>query len=129
MFGFSTVGVSGNSMSPAYNQGDFLLIRSFSGQPHTLSIGQVYLIQDPNREGVKLLKRLKETQIENGVIRYWVEGDNKESNDGGDDNARPLPPTMLRHRQSCRRDQIRLCRTENPARHRQPPRARWARRG
>ena len=81
MFGFSTVGVSGNSMSPAYNQGDFLLIRSFSGQPHTLSIGQVYLIQDPNREGVKSLKRLKETQIENGVIRYWVEGDNKESND------------------------------------------------
>lgn len=81
MFGFSTVGVSGNSMSPAYNQGDFLLIRSFSGQPHTLSIGQVYLVQDPNREGVKLLKRLKETQIENGVIRYWVEGDNKESTD------------------------------------------------
>ena len=81
MFGFSTVGVSGNSMSPAYNQGDFLLIRSFSGQPHTLSIGQVYLIQDPNREGVKLLKRLKETQIEHGVVRYWVEGDNKESND------------------------------------------------
>ena len=81
MFGFSTVGVSGNSMSPAYSQGDFLLIRSFSGQPHNLSIGQVYLIQDPNREGVKLLKRLKETQIENGVIRYWVEGDNKESND------------------------------------------------
>ena len=81
MFGLSRVVVEGNSMSPAYNQGDFLLIRSFSGQPHTLSIGQVYLIQDPNREGVKLLKRLKETQIENGVIRYWVEGDNKESND------------------------------------------------
>ena len=57
MFGFSTVVVSGNSMSPAYNQGDFLLIRSLSGQRHTLLIGQVYLIQDPNREGVKLLKR------------------------------------------------------------------------
>ena len=81
MFGFSTVGVSGNSMSPAYNQGDFLLIRSFSGQPHTLLIGQVYLIQDPNREGVKLLKRLIKSEINQGVTKYWFEGDNPASTD------------------------------------------------
>ena len=81
MFGFSTVVVSGNSMSPAYNQGDWLVVRSLSGKKHTLKIGAVYLIQDQIRPGVKLLKRLKETRMEHGITRYWVEGDSKESND------------------------------------------------
>ena len=76
MLGFSTVAVSGNSMSPSYREGDWLIIRKLSGKKHTLNIGAVYLIQDPNRPGVKLLKRLKESRIEHGVIRYWVEGDN-----------------------------------------------------
>jgi signal peptidase I len=81
MFAFSTVVVSGNSMSPAYQEGDWLIIRNLSGKKHTLKIGAVYLIQDPNRPGVKLLKRLKESRIEHGVIRYWVEGDNPLSED------------------------------------------------
>jgi signal peptidase I len=81
MFAFSTVVVSGNSMSPAYQEGDWLIIRNLSGKKHTLKIGEVYLIQDPNRPGVKLLKRLKESRIEHGVIRYWVEGDNLLSED------------------------------------------------
>ena len=79
MFGFSTVKVSGSSMSPAYNQGDWLLVRGLSGKKHTLKIGSVYLIQDPNRPGVVLLKRVKESRMEHGVIRYWVEGDNSNS--------------------------------------------------
>ena len=81
MFAFSTVVVSGNSMSPAYQEGDWLIIRNLSGKKHTLKIGADYLIQDPNRPGVKLLKRLKESRIEHGVIRYWVEGDNPLSED------------------------------------------------
>jgi len=81
MFAFSTVVVSGNSMLPAYREGDWLLTRSLSGKEHTLKIGAVYLVQDPNRPGVKLLKRLKESRIEHGVIRYWVEGDNPLSED------------------------------------------------
>jgi signal peptidase I len=81
MFGFSTVKVSGSSMSPAYNQGDWLLVRGLSGKEHTLKIGSVYLIQDPTRPGVVLLKRVKESRMEHGVIRYWVEGDNSNSED------------------------------------------------
>jgi len=81
MFGFSTVKVSGSSMSPAYNQGDWLLVRGLSGKEHTLKIGSVYLIQDPNRPGVVLLKRVKESRMEHGVNRYWVEGDNSNSED------------------------------------------------
>jgi signal peptidase I len=49
MFGFSTVKVSGSSMSPAYNQGDWLLVRGLSGKEHTLKIGSVYLIQELKR--------------------------------------------------------------------------------
>ena len=81
MLGFSTVAVSGNSMSPSYREGDWLIIRKLSGKKHTLKIGAVYLIQDPNRPGVKLLKRLNESRIEHGVLRYWVEGDNPVSED------------------------------------------------
>lgn len=81
MFGFSTVVVSGNSMSPAFNQGDWLVVRSLSGKKHTLKIGEVYLIQDQIRPGVKLLKRLKESRMEHGLVKYWVEGDNPSSED------------------------------------------------
>jgi signal peptidase I len=81
MFGFSTVIVSGNSMAPSYNQGDWLIVRNLSGKKHTLKIGVVYLVQDPNRPGVKLLKRLKARRIENGVTQYWVEGDSPLSED------------------------------------------------
>lgn len=81
MFRLSRVVVSGNSMAPAFNQGDWLICRSLSGAEHSLKVEAVYLVQDPNRPGVELLKRLKQTQMQNGVSRYWVEGDNPESSD------------------------------------------------
>ena len=81
MIGISRVVVSGNSMSPTYSAGDWLLIRYLSGQEHTLVSGLVYLIEDPTRPGINLLKRLKEVRLENGVTRYWVEGDNLASTD------------------------------------------------
>jgi signal peptidase I len=102
MFGFSTVKVSGSSMSPAYNQGDWLLVRALSGKEHTLKIGSVYLIQDPNRPGVALLKRVKESRMEHGVLRYWVEGDLLESEDsrkwGWLERDKFLKRVMLRYR-------------------------------
>ena len=61
MIGISRVVVSGNSMSPAYNHGDWLIVRKLSGVKHRLRIGGIYLLQDPVRPGVKLLKRLKES--------------------------------------------------------------------
>ena len=84
MIGISRVVVSGNSMSPAYNDGDWLIVRKLSGVKHRLRIGGIYLLQDPARPGVKLLKRVKESRMEHGVIRYWVEGDNSNSSDSRD---------------------------------------------
>jgi signal peptidase I len=81
MLRFSTAEVSGNSMSPTYNAGDWLVIRYLSGQEHTLKNGAVYLVADPIRPGIHLIKRLKESRMEHGVTRYWIEGDNFESTD------------------------------------------------
>ncbi|MBM3698405.1 MAG: S26 family signal peptidase [Actinobacteria bacterium] len=81
MFGLSKVVVAGSSMSPIFNQGDWLIVRKLSGQKHRLKIGKLYLITDPERPGVALLKRLKHTRMEHGVMRYWVEGDNPASTD------------------------------------------------
>jgi nickel-type superoxide dismutase maturation protease len=81
MFGLSRVEVEGSSMSPTYNQGDWLIIRNFNGQKERLRIGKLYLIADPIRPGVRLLKRLTQTRIEHGLARYWVEGDNPGSTD------------------------------------------------
>ncbi len=81
MFGLSRVVVAGNSMSPTFNQGDWLIVRNLSGPKHRLRIGKLYLVADPVRPGVALLKRLKQSRMEHGVIRYWVEGDNPASTD------------------------------------------------
>jgi nickel-type superoxide dismutase maturation protease len=81
MLGFSTVKVSGSSMSPTFMPGDWLIVKSVHKNSAQLKIGSVYLVSDPVRPGVKLLKRLKEQRVNNGVIEYWVEGDSLISED------------------------------------------------
>jgi signal peptidase I len=81
MLGFSTVKVSGSSMSPAFMPDDWLIVKSVDKNSAPLKIGSVYLVSDPVRPGVKLLKRLKEQRVNNGVIEYWVEGDSLISED------------------------------------------------
>jgi nickel-type superoxide dismutase maturation protease len=102
MFGLSRVVVEGNSMSPTYNQGDWLMVRRLSGQEHRLKIGKLYLISDPIRPGVKLLKRLTQSRMEHGAIRYWVEGDNPRSTDsrswGWLDSSQFLGAVLLRYK-------------------------------
>ncbi|MEY3890342.1 MAG: hypothetical protein RLY62_524 [Actinomycetota bacterium] len=104
MFGFSTAEVSGSSMAPTYSAGDWLVIRYLSGREHTLAIGGVYLIEDPIRPGIKLLKRLKETRMEHGNISYWVEGDNLQSADsrqwGWVEKDRFIAKVLFRYRRA-----------------------------
>jgi signal peptidase I len=68
-------------MLPTFNEGDWLLIRLLRGEKHSLKVGKVYLIEDPKRPGIKLIKRLKQTRMEHGVLWLWVEGDNSGSTD------------------------------------------------
>ncbi len=75
---FRTIAVSGNSMSPTYKDGDWLLFRRL-GKVHMNSarrlVGKVVVIERESNPGVLLIKRVTRVD-ENG---FWVEGDNKES--------------------------------------------------
>ncbi len=70
---FGTVAVSGDSMSPTYVEGDWLLVQwKPACQP-----GDVLVIEREERPGVYLIKRfLREVD---GLL--WVEGDNQASTD------------------------------------------------
>ncbi len=86
MLGFSTVKVSGSSMSPTFMPGDWLLIKEIRNSAHPLKLLSVYLINDPERPGVKLLKRIKEVEVDEIVgqkaqFKYWLEGDHPSSTD------------------------------------------------
>jgi signal peptidase I len=86
MLGFSTVKVSGSSMSPTFMPGDWLLIKQIRKGAHPLKVDSVYLINDPERLGIKLLKRIKEVEAdeivgEKAQFIYWFEGDHPSSTD------------------------------------------------
>jgi len=81
MLGFSTVALSGTSMSPTYLPGDWLLVKKVGSNSHPLKVNKVCLISDPERPGIKLLKRVKRVRSEMGKYIYWVEGDNPASTD------------------------------------------------
>lgn len=81
MLGFSTIKLSGSSMSPTYLPGDWLLIKKIGSNSHPLKVDTVCLIADPERPGIKLLKRVKRVSSPAGRYIYWVEGDNPASTD------------------------------------------------
>lgn len=81
MLGFSTVKLSGSSMAPTFMPGDWLLVKKIGHASHPLKVNKICLISDPNRPGIKLLKRVKQVRSEKGGYGYWVEGDNPASTD------------------------------------------------
>ena len=91
MLGFSTVKVSGSSMSPTFMPGDWLLIKEIKSSSHPQKLHSVYLINDPERPGIKLLKRIISIEMneaeggeivgKNAQFRYWMEGDHPSSTD------------------------------------------------
>ena len=86
MLGFSTVKVSGSSMSPTFMNGDWILIKQITKSAHPLKLQSVYLINDPERPGIKLLKRVKAVEVDEIVgkkaqFTYWFEGDHPSSTD------------------------------------------------
>lgn len=107
MLGFGTVKVSGSSMSPTFMPGDWLLIKEIKGRSHPLKVNSVYLINDPERPGIKLLKRVKEIEVDEVVgektqFTYWFEGDHPASTDsrkwGWLNEDQVLGKVLLRYR-------------------------------
>ena len=83
---FKAVEVRGDSMSPNFNDGDWLLFRllpakSKSGKLVGKLVGKVVLIQRQSQVGtdflqVKRVIRVDESN-ESNETKFWVEGDNK----------------------------------------------------
>ena len=78
---FGTVKVAGGSMSPTFNDGDWLLVSWFEAcMPAPIGdriLGKVVVVEREERPGIFLVKRLQKSH---GGI-YWVQGDNDESTD------------------------------------------------
>ena len=74
---FGTVRVEGASMSPTYNDGDWLYVIWRQGGPNRAPLGSVAVIEREERPGIFLVKRVQKFHAGN----YWVEGDNSESTD------------------------------------------------
>ena len=77
---FKTVEVRGDSMSPNYNDGDWLLFRLL---PAKVRVGKVVLIQRQSQVGTDFLQVKRVIRVdksnESNEIKFWVEGDNKEN--------------------------------------------------
>jgi signal peptidase I len=84
---FKAVEVRGDSMSPTYNDGDWLLFRLFpvnSLTPNLIGklMGKVVLIQRQSEVGADFLQVKRVTKVTNNPdflseVEIWVEGDNK----------------------------------------------------
>ncbi|MCX6430119.1 MAG: S26 family signal peptidase [Actinobacteria bacterium] len=78
---FGTVAVAGDSMSPTYNDGDWLLVEWRKGYEGARYLPRhVLVIERESRPGIFLIKRYVRAEGD----RYWVEGDNPKSIDSRD---------------------------------------------
>ncbi|MSV39175.1 MAG: hypothetical protein F2893_01785 [Actinobacteria bacterium] len=74
---FGTVKVSGDSMAPTYNDGDWLCVLWMPEPPTRAPLGSIAVIEREERPGIFLIKRIQKAHAGN----YWVEGDNSDSTD------------------------------------------------
>jgi nickel-type superoxide dismutase maturation protease len=78
ILGFNRVVISGDSMSPTYNDGDWLLVKWLEpDQIKQIPLGRVVVVERMDRPGILMVKRLQKSHGE----LYWVEGDNPQSTD------------------------------------------------
>jgi hypothetical protein len=87
---FKKIEVRGDSMSPNYNDGDWLLFYLLPAKSKMASsarglVGKVVLIQRQSEVGTDFLQVKRVTQVSNSAsasdarkIEFWVEGDCKE---------------------------------------------------
>ena len=79
---FGTVKVTGQSMLPAYRDGDWLLVSWLDAVPDSETTGnslisKVVVIEREERPGIFLIKRVQKFHAGN----FWVQGENEESTD------------------------------------------------
>ena len=70
---YGTVAVSGASMAPTLNQGDWVVVR-WRPRRKKLEVGNIVVIEREDQPWIQYIKLI--TKIEKK--RFWVEGDNSE---------------------------------------------------
>lgn len=63
-------------MEPFCREGDFVVGEKLSFVLSYPKVGQLVLVQHPNRNNLILLKRVIQKKKEGNTYLYWVEGDN-----------------------------------------------------
>ena len=105
---FKKVEVRGDSMSPNYNDGDWLLFRLFPAKSKANElVGKVVLIQRHSEVGTDFLqvKRVIKVHNHNDEAQIWVEGDNKDKSTdsrswGALDSSEVIGRLLLRYRRT-----------------------------
>ena len=72
---FQRIVVSGNSMSPTYNDGDWLIFRPIGKTSPYILRGRVVIFERDDLPGILQIKR--GIRVEPASFGLWVEGDNK----------------------------------------------------
>ena len=105
---FKKVEVRGDSMSPNYNDGDWLLFRLLPAKSKANElVGKVVLIQRRSNLGEDFLQVKRVTKVHNDTneTEIWVEGDNKEKSTdsrswGALDSSEVIGRLLLRYRRA-----------------------------
>ena len=105
---FKKVEVRGDSMSPNYNDGDWLLFRLLPAKSKANElVGKVVLIQRHSEVGTDFLqvKRVINVHNHNDEAQIWVEGDNKDKSTdsrswGALDSSEVIGRLLLRYRRT-----------------------------
>jgi signal peptidase I len=105
---FKKVEVRGDSMSPNYNEGDWLLFRLLPAKSKENElVGKVVLIQRRSNLGEDFLQVKRVTKVHNDTneTEIWVEGDNKEKSTdsrswGALDSSEVIGKLILRYQRA-----------------------------
>ena len=105
---FKKVEVRGDSMSPNYNDGDWLLFRLLPAKSKADElVGKVVLIQRRSNLGEDFLQVKRVTKVHNDTneTEIWVEGDNKEKSTdsrtwGALDSSEVIAKLVIRYRRA-----------------------------
>ena len=111
---FKAVEVRGDSMSPNFNDGDWLLFRllpakSKSGKLVGKLVGKVGLIQRQSQVGTDFLQVKRVVKVnesnESNQTKFWVEGDNKSASTdsrswGALDSSEVIGKLIFRYKKS-----------------------------
>jgi len=108
---FKKIEVRGDSMSPKYNDGDWLLFYLLPAKSKADSlVGKVVLIQRHSEVGTDFLQVKRVSKVTNdpdfaNEVKIWVEGDNKEKSTdsrswGALDSSEVIGKLILRYRRA-----------------------------